>query len=481
MNRLLWLFLVLLGITLPFTAYAQTKPRLAVLPLTGDNTGDAETIAELFSFEPVISQNFEILSRTRIVNAINAEQRFQRDGLTDTNTVQELGKRLNAEYVLSGSITSLATRKLLLISIIHVERLQQIAGAYREYNEIEEVDRYLPDMAKEITAAARKDTSSLRKLSVIPIEDVPGNVDRHDAEVLTQILTMEIVKSGKFAVFPRTSSLKQVMEEHSNQRDGNTDVSTAKTIGIGENPEYVLSVKVGNIGAKNMFMAAILHVVDGSQGENGRVDYNTIADGIKLMKELAVKLTITDEERTAQAEAQRASQRQANKRRILYKAQKWITENISDYRKFWSIGASGGIKPMKTPSFLADVYGTISVTPYTFLEIGTEISTHASGIKDVAYFSFFPYGHYNVGFIYDWGVPFYTGVGAGYMMSTYIFTALDNTTAHVGIPVLDIPMGFKIGKKNMFKFAYTIQIRVDGTAIVNHKLTLGYTHRFYEE
>ncbi|GHU49969.1 hypothetical protein FACS1894200_09180 [Spirochaetia bacterium] len=267
------------------------KPRLAILPLVGGDSGDAETIAELFSFEKPISDTFVIVPRTSIINAINAEQKFQRDGLTNAENIQELGKRLNAEYVLSGSITAFAGRKLLIISIINIEHLQQIAGAYHEYQAIEEVDRFLADMASQVAAESRVDTGGFRELSVVPIASVSGQVNKADTEVLTQVLAIEIVRSGKFAVFPRTSSLDQVITEHAIQRTGDTDQGTTKQLGIGENPAYVLSMNVRNLGTKNMFTAAILNVEESTQGETGRGDYESIADGIALMVELAGKLT----------------------------------------------------------------------------------------------------------------------------------------------------------------------------------------------
>jgi formylglycine-generating enzyme required for sulfatase activity len=229
--------------------------------------------------------------RTSIINAINKEQKFQREGLTNAENIKELGKRLNAEYVLSGSITVVGGKKLLIISIIHVEYLQQIAGAYKEYQKIEDVDQFLPEMAKQVAAATKINTRSLRELSVVPIQSITGKVNPQDAEVLTQILAIEIAGSGKFAVFPRTKSIEQVMKEHDEQRTGNTDQSSTKRLGVGENPNYVLSINVRSLGAKNMFTAAILSVEESSQGETGRADYQSIEDGIGLMKTLARQLT----------------------------------------------------------------------------------------------------------------------------------------------------------------------------------------------
>jgi tetratricopeptide (TPR) repeat protein len=241
------------------------------------------------------------MPRASIANAINQEPRFQQDGLTNTETVKELGKRLGAEYVLSGSIVAVGQRKLLLISIIQVEYLQQVAGVYREYEQIEDVDAFLPDMARQIGEAVQRNTRELRELSVVPLGEIPETVNRQDAEVLIRILAAEIVRGGRFAVFLRTKSLEQVMMEDDRQGNGETVPDGVKRLGRGEDPGYVLSVNVRNLGAKNMVTAAIVNRAEGSQEENGRVDYETIAEGLKAIPVLASKLTGVPAESAASA------------------------------------------------------------------------------------------------------------------------------------------------------------------------------------
>jgi rare lipoprotein A len=289
-NKFLFIAGLILLSTTPLSAQTPSNPRLAILPIPGGTGGEGETIAELFSFQPEIKKTFVLVSGTSIKDAIDKEKKFQKDGLTNADNIKALGKQLNAEYVLTGRIAAVAGRKLLLISIIHIERLQQIAGAYREYRNIEDVESFLPEMAKQVAAATKIDTGTLRELSVVPFDGGSG-VNQQEAEILTQILATDIVNSGAFAVFPRTSSLEQVKAELDRQRSGVSDLGTAKGRGIGENPDYVLSVNIRKLGAKNMFNAAILNVVENSQGETGTVDYTSVADGIRAMKTLAGELT----------------------------------------------------------------------------------------------------------------------------------------------------------------------------------------------
>lgn len=57
-----------------FSLPAQNKQRLAILPFTGSNAQDAESIAEFFSFEPDITRNFAIVPRTSAIVNVMKEQ-----------------------------------------------------------------------------------------------------------------------------------------------------------------------------------------------------------------------------------------------------------------------------------------------------------------------------------------------------------------------------------------------------------------------
>ena len=138
------------------TVNAQEKRVLGILPFTGDvSAEDGETIANLFANSEELSSGFEVVVRTAITEGIMREQEIQRLGLTDSDTIARLGGQLNADYVVSGHITNFRGKKLVSISIIDVKTFQQIAGDYREYEQISGIPALLPDMAKHIIAATR--------------------------------------------------------------------------------------------------------------------------------------------------------------------------------------------------------------------------------------------------------------------------------------------------------------------------------------
>jgi TolB-like protein len=293
MNRIRVTVFLLLALSAA-SLYGQAKPRLAILPFTGGSPEDAETIAEFFSYEDEINRVFTPVPRTRAIENLMKEQQFQRSGLTDSDTIADLGKELGADYVLAGHIAVLGgSSKLLLITIIDVKELQQIAGAYQEYQRIESVIDVMPGMAKQITGAAVRDSSALPRLAVLPFNVLSSGMDLGDAELLAQLLAIELVKSGVFAVFPRTRAIEKVMEEHHIERSGMTDAESIKAIGKAVNAQYVLSANVRMLGADNYFSASVLDIVDASQGKGTREKYQSVNDGLTLMPRIAQVLSGT--------------------------------------------------------------------------------------------------------------------------------------------------------------------------------------------
>ncbi|MDR0636601.1 MAG: hypothetical protein LBF87_05935, partial [Treponema sp.] len=293
------------------TAEAQTKPRLAVLPFSGGSEGDGNTISMVLSNQPALRNVFTVLPRTSNIEILMREHDIERSGLTDSDTIAELGKQLNADFVVSGHIQRLGDRDLVHITIVGVESLQQIAGMYQEYSSIEEIRGLLPTMAAKLvaTTAANLDTINLPKLAVLPF-DIPESVNLHDAETLAQILATELANSGKYAVLPRTSTIEAAMKEQDIQRSGLTDANSIKAIGKATNADYALTGTVTNLGSLKLFLVQILNVEDGSMLTGDDREYNTITEGLTLMPQISDKLTGLQDERERARIAELARQQQ---------------------------------------------------------------------------------------------------------------------------------------------------------------------------
>jgi TolB-like protein len=274
-----------------FTRAALAKDNLAVLPFTGGTAEEGETIAELFSFSDELNNAFVPIPRTSITRAIGSEQKFQTSaGMTDPDTIAAIGRQLGAQYVVAGNIAKLGNRNLLIISILKIDDLRQIAGDIQTYTRIEEIQDKLPDMVRNIVEATAIDSSRLDKLAVTPVE-LGGNIDTRVADTLAQILSMNLIRSQKYAVYPRTATLSQVQNEYSNQLSGITADENVVDIGRGENPRFVLSVIARRLGNRNMFNASIINLESGGQLVGRSVNYTSLDDGITVMESLARELT----------------------------------------------------------------------------------------------------------------------------------------------------------------------------------------------
>jgi TolB-like protein len=262
---------------------------LAVLPFAGGSGDDGETIAELFSFDQTLNKVFIPIPRTSITAAMRQERSFQLGaGMTDPDSVIALGRELGARYVIAGNIAQLGDQNLLIISILNTETLEQIAGDILTYRNIEEIQEKLAGIAGNITRGTRRDTASLPKLAVIPFI-FAGQDDARD--VLAQILAVNFLRSGKYAVYPRTVDLSKIQSEWQTQLSGDTADENIVRIGSGDNPRYVLTGAARRLGDSTMFNASIIDLESGAQKKGDSVNYNTLNDGIEIMEFLTAKLS----------------------------------------------------------------------------------------------------------------------------------------------------------------------------------------------
>ena len=73
-------------------------------PFTGGGGADGDTIALLLGNQPDLTRAFTVVPRADGVDAIVREHRFQRSGLTDSDTITQLGRQMNVDYVVAGHI-----------------------------------------------------------------------------------------------------------------------------------------------------------------------------------------------------------------------------------------------------------------------------------------------------------------------------------------------------------------------------------------
>jgi hypothetical protein len=293
--------LVLMGLLLlvfaagSFAQSGQSLGKIAILPFTGGSIDEQEGIPELFSFTPELMQNFAVIPRTGITKAAEQEQSFQAtSGMTDADTIAKLGNQVGADYVMAGSITSLGSKNLLIVSIVKIDVIRQVAGVYLVYDSLDELNRnegILNSMADELVAMARSAPDGLDRLALLPVELQQGG-NKQEGDALAQILAIHLLNIGTYAVYPRTGSLDQVMSEYDTQlKGGVTREDEAVKAGKAENPPYVLAVISRKIATSSRFNASITDLEKGNQIAGESEQYASLSDGMDAMEFLAQKLS----------------------------------------------------------------------------------------------------------------------------------------------------------------------------------------------
>jgi TolB-like protein len=500
------------------SAFAQAKPRLAILPFTGGSGRDGDSIANIFANSGDLKQEFDIVPRTSSVESVMKEQQFQRSGLTDSDTIARLGKQMNADYVVAGHITPFRNINLLFISIVNVQTMQQVAGDHREYDKTENIRALLPQMAQNIIRSIRGQRGeSSRPLAVLPLNIRDAAVQQSDAEILAQILSIEIANSHQYAVFPRTSTIEAVMKEHEIQKSGLTDRSSMIEIGKATNAEYVLAGTITKLGDMNLFDVKILNIESGVQAEGVDREYTDLSDGIALMAELAYALTGVEAGRYAEArqqerrmadeaeqqrEADRRQQEEERKRQDAQNFRNGLNKFFRGRNRLTSIGVNIGVGigngvGMETDEKLGiNGFGNISVTiPLVWtlfaeggIDLGFSGTIDYDSFRDAyneKYSATRPYGRLNIGLPLgdedDFLCLLYTGAGYGYMSASYEYDAeVDgHTTKTLEYGGMDLVFGAFF----IFSRHHGMRLMINLNTILEKKYfeyqsTLGYVYRF---
>jgi formylglycine-generating enzyme required for sulfatase activity len=130
-------------------------PKLAVLPFAipaGVNAQDAEVLAQLLATEVANSGKYAVLPRTKTIETVMTEQKIQRTGLTDPDTVKAIGRATNARYVLSGNVLKLgANMNLFLVQILNIEDASLLTGGDVEYTAMADGLKLMPELSAALT------------------------------------------------------------------------------------------------------------------------------------------------------------------------------------------------------------------------------------------------------------------------------------------------------------------------------------------
>ena len=134
-----------------FQLFSEEKIKVAVLPFSSANEEEGDTLASIFANELSKRKVYRVLTRNSQMEKVMKEYNFQRNGLTDENTRIEIGRALNAQYILAGEVKRLGRNNILIVSMINVETLENKTGDNKSFRNIEDIIQFVPQIVNEIT------------------------------------------------------------------------------------------------------------------------------------------------------------------------------------------------------------------------------------------------------------------------------------------------------------------------------------------
>ena len=168
-----------------FQLFSEEKIKVAVLPFSSANEEEGDTLASMFANELSKRKVYRVLTRNSQMEKVMKELNFQRNGLTDENTIIQIGRALNAQYVLAGNISKLGRNNILIVSMINVETFENITGDSKSFRNIEDVIQFVPQIVNEITGTRGR---TVVDIDIFGDESGKTVVTSGDKEALNSIL-----------------------------------------------------------------------------------------------------------------------------------------------------------------------------------------------------------------------------------------------------------------------------------------------------
>ncbi|MDR1466671.1 MAG: hypothetical protein LBI40_03535 [Treponema sp.] len=135
-----------------FAVFAQTLPTVAVATFdtTGGVTGDeAQVVTELFMAELVSKGTVNVVDRVNF-DKILAEMKFQLSDWSNDQKTAQLGRAINAEYIIYGQFMKMGTMFYLTATMLDINAVQRLISERRQFQNQDHVFNALPSFCKQI-------------------------------------------------------------------------------------------------------------------------------------------------------------------------------------------------------------------------------------------------------------------------------------------------------------------------------------------
>jgi formylglycine-generating enzyme required for sulfatase activity len=287
--------LVFLSLTLAINGQEQPKQRLTVVPFTDARTlekgGDEETLVVLLANHEDIRGGFTVIPPSGSFQGIIEEMRSNSAYADESQRTS----RFNADLVLYVHTRKVKNTNLAVFSLAEAETLQLRSGYYLQYQAVRDLRPLLGDLIRRLKSKAAPDPDAEKLTVMPPYTAMPEDalLGREEAELLSEILTVELANSGKYAVFPwdlvKTAEPKVPYS-------GIIDPEVIRAMGENSGSQYILTADLLNLGTTNLFRTGIVQTEEGNFIGEGDIEYRYISEELGLLPQLASQLLNIKEE-----------------------------------------------------------------------------------------------------------------------------------------------------------------------------------------
>jgi formylglycine-generating enzyme required for sulfatase activity/TolB-like protein len=262
------------------------KPTLTVLPFSDKIGEDEETITILLANQEELRNAFSVIPSDTNFDALMGALASQHYS-SGKDFTEALRSRLKADFALLVRAEPVGAGRIVLISLIRMETLQQISGKYQRYSGVREVRASLPEIAKTVIADAQKPVNPvLPNLTVLPFY-TPSGREIKDANILFQYLTIELSNSGKYTVYPWALPIETQVGSFKGSYFGIIDPETIKAFGTAMQIRYVLTGDLLSMGTTNLFLSSIVDTQNAAVLREGDLEYRLLMEDMSVVTGLA--------------------------------------------------------------------------------------------------------------------------------------------------------------------------------------------------
>ncbi|OGF48956.1 MAG: hypothetical protein A2231_10945 [Candidatus Firestonebacteria bacterium RIFOXYA2_FULL_40_8] len=235
--------------------YLKNKIRIAVMELESQNVkiSTSAIVGEFLRNELFKDGNFVVLEREN-VDKVLKEQKLQASGCTTNECIVEIGKILNVEQMLVGSVGMIGDEYCLNIRIVDVES-GQVLITKTEVCPSDEDFMFLSKMIvmklepSDIEEEGETQAIKKEKIRVAVMDLDSKDVSRATTGVVSDFLRNSLFSTGKYIVLERTN-MDKILKEQQFQTSGCTNAECAVELGKLLNVQEIIIGSVGKIGRK---------------------------------------------------------------------------------------------------------------------------------------------------------------------------------------------------------------------------------------